>query len=270
MIGRASCAEATMPPGSSGPGRRRARSARGAASADPPVNSLLEVRLDVASRGHPLAQLLESEGASTRLVACRLTDQAPRRLMRWLDVEVDPARTDRLLATLRGRHRFRQLAVARLGPGRVLIHLEEPAPPICAETQEAGGICVSCPLLASSDRESWRVILPRGSRARSFVNGLPREIGARRAIARVEPARSRTSLTPRQDLALRTAFSLGYFDYPRRGTLAEVARQIGSGRSATLEMLRRATAKLADRRYGEGLRGRVAPELHRRAPRTGH
>ncbi|MGP8078862.1 MAG: helix-turn-helix domain-containing protein [Thermoplasmata archaeon] len=234
------------------------------------MNPLLEVRLDGQARNHPLSDLLQGEGALAHLVACRLSDRAPRQLMRWLDIEVDPVRMEPLLRSLRRRFRARHLAVARLGPGRVLVRVSEPAPPICAATYEAGGICVTCPLLLRTERESWRVILPRGSQTNAFVRELPGDGGARRAIARVAPYRSRTSLTYRQDLALRVAFDLGYFGYPRRGTLADVARALGTSRSTTLEILRRATAKLAGRRYGDELRGRVGPEVHRRPPRTGH
>jgi len=198
------------------------------------------------------------------LIACRLSEKSPRRLVRWLDVEADPERMDGLLGQLRKRFRYRNLALSRLGPGRALLRVSEPAPAICAATYEAGGICVTCPLLGTKERESWRVILPRGARTRAFVRDLPAGAVAHQAIARVGPYRSASTLTPHQDRALRAAYDLGYFDYPRRATLADVARSLGAGRSTTLEVLRRATAKLAGRRYGDELRVRVLPEVHRR------
>jgi hypothetical protein len=223
---------------------------------------LLEVRFDIPTKGHPLSELLQKEGAEAHLIACRLTDRAPRRLVRWLEVEVDPERMDPLLQVLRLRLKARDLAVARLGPGRVLLQVNEPAPSICSATYRAGGVCVTCPLLATKERESWRVIVPRGNRTRAFLRGLPVGSGAHPAIARVEPYQSKTSLTRHQDRALKVAYELGYFAYPRRGTLADVARALGIGRSATLEVLRRATVKLAGRRYGDELRVRPAPGGH--------
>lgn len=71
--------------------------------------------------------------------------------------------------------------------------------------------------------------------------------------------RSKTSLTPAQDRALRVAHDMGYFAYPRRGSLGDVARVLGTRRSTTLELLRRATAKLAGRRYGDELQVRRSP-----------
>jgi predicted DNA binding protein len=117
---------------------------------------------------------------------------------------------------------------------------------------------VTCPLVTPKERRSWRVVLPRDARARAFLRGLPAGRGARRRIGPVAPVRTETTLTRRQDRALRLAFELGYFDYPRRATLGDVARSLGGGRSSTLEVLRRATAKLAGRRYGDELSVRAA------------
>ncbi len=164
-----------------------------------------------------------------------------------------------LLHALRRRVNSRHLALARLGPGRVLMRVSEPAPSICVTTHGVGGICVSCPLLTHNERDSWRVILPQGTWTRAFLRGLPGGKSKHPAIARLEPYRSKTSLTRRQDRALRVAYDLGYFAYPRRGSLGDVARALGAGRSATLEILRRATAKLAGRRYGNELKVRIAP-----------
>lgn len=139
------------------------------------------------------------------------------------------------------------------------MRVSEPAPSICVTTHGVGGICVSCPLLTHNERDSWRVILPQGTWTRAFLRGLPGGKSKHPAIARLESYRSKTSLTRRQDRALRVAYDLGYFAYPRRGSLGDVARALGAGRSATLEILRRATAKLAGRRYGNELKVRIAP-----------
>lgn len=233
------------------------------------VTPLLEVRFDSRSGGHPLAELFQKERAEARLIACRLSDRTPRRLVRWLDVEVDPDRTEPLLQSLRRRARSQNVAVSRLGPGRLLLRTTEPVPSICAATYRAGGICVTCPLLGTNDGESWRVILPRGIRTKAFLRDRSTESAERPAIAEVEPYRSSTTLTPHQDRALKVAYDLGYFAYPRRAALGEVARALGTGRSSTLEVLRRATVKLAGRRYGDELGVRRTPEVHGRALRSG-
>lgn len=233
------------------------RPARGVGS-DAPM-PLFEVRLEHRRDGSPLAELLRREGAEAQLVACRLTDRAPRRLVRWLDVTVPSERREHLLHTLRRRLPLRHTAVAPLGPGRLLLRVREAAPAVCVATYRSGGICVSCPLSARSDHGTWRVVLSRGNRANALLRSAPGGASARMAVARLRAYRSGSTLTRRQDRALRTAYELGYFGYPRRGSLGDVARSLGISRSAALELLRRATAKLAQGRYGDDLRLRGLP-----------
>lgn len=218
---------------------------------------MLEVRFDDRRDDASLSEVLRREGAGTQLIACRLSDRAPRRLLRWLDVDVPSERRDRLLRLLRRRVPARDLAVAVIGPDRLLVRVTERAPAICLAAFRAGGLCVNCPLLAVRVRPPVRMVVPRGTDLSRFLRDV-RGGGARLSIARPKPYRSGAGLTRRQDRALRTAYGLGYFDYPRRGTLGDVARALGVGRSAALEMLRRAMAKLAEGRYADELRPRGA------------
>lgn len=237
-----------------GTSRRAATAARGV-----PEVPLLEVRVAHRHDPHLLAEVFQREGAETRLVACRLTDRRPRRLLRWLDVEVSPERAEHLLHALRRRLRPRNLAIARLGPGRLLLRVSEPAPSLCIAAHRAGGICVACPLSYRKERDGWRVVLPRLGPTQDYLRRLARGSAAAFSIARPRPHRSDSTLTLRQDRALRLAFEMGYFDYPRRGSLGDVARALGIGRSAALEILRRASGKLAGGRYGDELRARAVP-----------
>ncbi len=238
--------------------RIQARSDRGSrhptrTHVEPPGGSLLEVRIDRRHAEHSVSEILRREGAESHLIDCRLTDQTPRRLLRWLDIDVEPERMDHLLHALRRLLPLPHRALARLGPRRVLVRVSEPAPAACTATYRAGGLCVSCPLQAREEGAPWRVILPRGARTRAFLRDLPRASTTPPAIVRLRPYRSKTTLTLRQDRALRIAYDLGYFAYPRRGSLGDVARMLGTSRSTTLELLRRATAKLAGLRYGDDL-----------------
>ncbi len=219
---------------------------------------LLELRFDYPPSAHPFSEVFRREGAEPHLVACRLTERGPPRLLRWLDVRVPEERASRLVAALRRRVGNRNLAAAKIAADRVLLRVREPAPPLCIATYRAGGICVACPLLSRRPSARGRVVLPSGARTRFFLRHLPEGEPGRFAVTRPKPAGSEPSLTARQDRALRVAYERGYFDYPRRADLAEVARALGTGRSATLELLRRAISKLAVRRYGDELGDRGA------------
>lgn len=218
---------------------------------------LLEVRLPARRASHPLTEILHREGAEARLIACRLVERRPRRLLRWLDVSVPTERREHLVRALQRRLRPQEFALAPVERGRLLLRILEAAPADCTATHRVGGICVSCPLVGREEAEGWRIVLPRGPQTHAFLRSLPSVGAGRPAIARLKPYRSPATLTRRQDRALRVAYDLGYFDYPRRGSLGDVAKTLGVGRSATLEILRRATSKLAGGRYRDELRART-------------
>ena len=67
-----------------------------------------------------------------------------------------------------------------------------------------------------------------------------------------EVVASRWGLTPGQEEALRTAFRMGYFAVPREADAGEVAAELGVGKSAFLERLRRAEGSLLQRMFDEG------------------
>jgi predicted DNA binding protein len=58
------------------------------------------------------------------------------------------------------------------------------------------------------------------------------------------PVAARWDLTPRQEEALRAAYAAGYFQVPREANAGEVAAELGIGKSAFLERLRRAERSL--------------------------
>lgn len=57
---------------------------------------------------------------------------------------------------------------------------------------------------------------------------------------------SSSTLTPLEYLALKRAYELGYFDWPKRCSLERLSRDLGLSKATTLEHLRRAVRKLVE------------------------
>ncbi|MCL7416347.1 MAG: helix-turn-helix domain-containing protein [Halalkalicoccus sp.] len=64
------------------------------------------------------------------------------------------------------------------------------------------------------------------------------------------PVARRWDLTPAQEVALETALEMGYFEIPRNATASEVSAELGIGKSAFLERLRRGQAALFSQLFG--------------------
>lgn len=63
-------------------------------------------------------------------------------------------------------------------------------------------------------------------------------------------AAGRWDVTPAQEEAIRTAHEMGYFSVPKACTAAEVAAELGIGKTAFLERLRRGQAALFEQLFG--------------------
>ncbi len=209
---------------------------------------IVEVRVRSAAPGDPLGTKLRRSGLRTHLVSCRPSAHDGRpRLLRWVDLQGSPAELARLSEELRVSRPSNEELRVSVGRGRAALRVSGPLPKFCAAVFEAGGVCVACPLLAGADDRSrvrTRVLLPRDAGAAHFTRAVERRDLGPFSIERTGPFRARSSRTPRQEQALRVAFEVGLFSYPRRATLADVARRLGVGRSATLELVRRALSDL--------------------------
>ena len=214
-------------------------------------SSLVEVRVRSGPSGDPLGVRLRRTSLRMRLVSCRpyFVDGRPR-LLRWIDLQGPPAELERLAKELRLPGSSDPDVRMSVGRGRAALRASGPLPRFCAEVFGAGGVCVACPLLSGADerlRVRARVLLSRDAAATRFAEALGRrDLGP---VERTGPFRAHGSRTPRQEQALRTAFELGFFAYPRRATLGDVARTLGVGRSAALELLRRAVSDLVAHQF---------------------
>lgn len=208
-----------------------------------------------------VTEALRSEGMSFRLLVCRPSDRGRRRLLRLFEVRTNGEGMAPVVRRLRDRLSFRDVGISNLSPDRALLRVASPMPAICAAAFDLGDFCISCPFLrADGGREatSWNVLVPEIADARRLLSASTSGGTAHASLVRAGAYRRRWGLTARQENAVRTAFRLGYFDYPRRTSLASVAAELGVGRSTTLELLRRATAKIAGERFrAEPLLGRV-------------
>lgn len=64
------------------------------------------------------------------------------------------------------------------------------------------------------------------------------------------PVARHWDLTPPQEAALETALERGYFEIPRKATASEVSAELGIGKSAFLERLRRGQATVFSQLFG--------------------
>jgi predicted DNA binding protein len=95
----------------------------------------------------------------------------------------------------------------------------------------------------SDDAIAWRIFTPDNSCLKVLIKRLRQEdVGVE--LLSIKKATSDFELTPKQDEAIRMAYSLGYFDIPKKITLEELADRSGVSKATLNLILRRGQKKI--------------------------
>ena len=227
---------------------------------------LVELRIRGGPVAHWMQDLGTRWGAGVRLHVCRQVDGSPRRLLQLLEINAPAASMEEIVQYVRERAGGGDLSLTRLEPHRLLVRLVAPLPPLCHSVFEMGAICMSCPFLPGTPeaeeeagRGEWRVLVDRVRDAPPLLASFSTPGSSPASLIRIGAYRGATGLTARQELAVGTAYALGYYDYPRRAQLKDVAKTLGVSRATAMENLRRGMRKLAAQRQARGSVDRGAP-----------
>ena len=244
-----------------------------------PGQGLVELRIRGGPLPHWMQELRARWGAGVRLHVCRPTDGSPRRLLQLLEINSTPAAVPEIKEFLQQRPRPEEVSLTELASHRLLVRLAGPLPPVCRSVFRMGAICMSCPFLSAREAPGgdpsegeWRVLVHQVRDAHPLLASLSSPGHGPASLVRLGTYRGPRDLTPRQELAVGTAFALGYYDFPRRAQLKDVAKSLGVSRATAMENLRRGIRKLAYQRQAEvgGLRPHAArgdpPSHAARAP----
>ena len=135
-----------------------------------------------------------------------------------------------------------------LSSSRRFVRAVGPMPASCRPIFEVGAICATCQFSsegASLDRKRWTLVVPRTSDTlRTVARAGSGKEAAKLMFLRMRRFVPARTLTPRQTIALETAYRLGFYAFPRRTNLREISRILGISRATAAELLRRAEGKM--------------------------
>lgn len=214
-----------------------------------PEIPLVEIDVDPGPASHWLREVTERWPLGVRIEICRPTGVGGSDLLQVVELLGDPGALGEAERFLRHRTDLKALTVASPSPARRFLRVVTELPDLCRRVFEIGAICASCRFAApppSTDaRERWTLVVPRNPAALRAAVGPSSGPGrSPLPILRVRRFVPPRTLTPRQAAALETAYRLGFYAFPRRSNLKEVARILGVSRSTTAELLRRAENKM--------------------------
>jgi predicted DNA binding protein len=175
------------------------------------------------------------------------------------DRDVDPERYGPVAVALDRDDRIRYLHASRSGD-RINYRCLSKRPCVVHELTDAGFMPESLGYREGGERHTGAVVgydVLEGVLAAGAARSGGDDVGV--TVERIhplgaeddQPVARRWSITPAQEAALRTALELGYFSVPRDADASEVAAELGIGKSAFLERLRRGQGALFAQVFGE-------------------
>jgi hypothetical protein len=207
----------------------------------------MELRIPTVATEHWLEEVRRRWTIRVRLRACQPVGLQGRRLLQLIEISARPPDSAALVRYLHQRPEIEELAVVSSAPGHTMLRVVTAMPPACGHVVTEGGVCSNCRFLldrSANVAPDWTVVMPAGPRLRRFLDEtLGVSTGSERPVG-IRPYRPGRDLTPRQLAALGAAHRMGYYGFPRRAHLGEVAKALGISRSATAELLRAGEAKL--------------------------
>ncbi len=177
------------------------------------------------------------------IVDCKQSNSREMSLLVEIEGTGNP---DNLISELKALPDIKRLYIAETRPSKTLLMLILNTPLFCDISKNSNAFCVACPYNSESAQEklNWTLFIKEPADISKVMNMLEFR-GAKAEITRITDACREESLTSRQKEIFTTAVRRGYFDFPRRTGLSELANELSVKPSTLSEILRKAESKIA-------------------------
>ncbi|OGS48840.1 MAG: hypothetical protein A3K68_06870 [Euryarchaeota archaeon RBG_16_68_13] len=211
------------------------------------IESVLRVRLPCGW----VTLLTERFGATVNLVEQK---PLPGGLLGTL-VEIDPGTSDpeAIVADLKKDLYVEDVETIVPKKGKILANLTVRECHACQSLAESDCFLTEATATGEGGLE-WRILAPRKTAVERLVSHL-RKRGLEIEVVSVKTVRAGGVLTNRQEQVISLAYRLGYFEFPKKVNLTQLAKKLGVSKSTLSEILRAGEAKILHV-YFHGLMGR--------------
>jgi predicted DNA binding protein len=199
--------------------------------------------------GNLFGELSERYGCKMSVIDCKHSNSKEMSLL----VEIQGESNQSLISELKSNKVIKRVFYANSAPSRALVMLILESPLFCDVAKNANAFCTSCPYNSKfvDGALDWNVLV-KDSEDLGKIMDMLQFRGANAEVKRIEEAFHEEILTARQNEILLAAIRLGYFDFPRKKGLTELANELSIKPSTLSEIIRRAESKIA-RAYASGL-----------------
>ena len=204
---------------------------------------LKQVSLSLTT-SNPLQEVARQDKAEVNVVDCRNING--RRSMFLLDVSAPEEEIEHVISDLRGLPSVeRMYSTSETKDGALCVAVLQ-RPPICQAVGATGVLCLRCPLNCKTEEMVWDILIKDPRNLKNLFEKLE-ESGIHASVKQISEARRDSALTHRQREVMNKAISLGYFEFPRKTDLTQLAEILQIKPSSLSEILRSAQRKILAR-----------------------
>lgn len=206
---------------------------------------LKQVTLQVKNES-PFKPLSEQFGCSVNVLNCKDSVRGEISLL----LEISGERSRELIEALRSLQGITKVYSGSSDKNSFVAVIITKSPLYCEIARDSGIFCLSCPYASTSqgrdDSISWKVLVKDLDSMKAALSSLDSDSGEETRIKEVSNFGFENLLTSRQKEVLLKATRLGYFEFPRKKGLTEIAETMGISAATLSEILRSAEAKIMD------------------------
>jgi predicted DNA binding protein len=206
---------------------------------------MLLTKIKISSPDNIVGKLSSEMKVRVEIVRCRATGSAGG--LSLLRIESEPGTTaEDVVGWFNGTEGGRVVSIATVSPGRHMVTVRNAECRLC--NAFVGSDCF-LESGSSTKNESviWKIYTPSNTSLKGLIEQL-RDEGCLVELLSVKKVASAFELTLIQDEAIRLAFSMGYYDVPKRVTLEELASRSGVSKATLNLVLRRGQKKILTER----------------------
>ena len=160
------------------------------------------------------------------------------------------AREDKIpgvMKDFKASHGFSEVDMAKTGKDRMLASVSTTKCAICSTMAGSGCFLVSA--TSRDDHLHWTVLASMNEQIKALIQRM-KDNGMDARLLGIKDISSKEELTKRQEDILRIALEKGYFDYPKRVSIRELAKTFGISISTLSEILRAGQKKALASYFG--------------------
>jgi predicted DNA binding protein len=210
--------------------------------------SMIEVHLLVDTPENWVKAMNQGHSALIKIMDAKASASTPA-VQDFVEITLSKVSADQLIDSLGSSKDIKDVDLVRLGPHTLMGTITTESCPVCSTLSG-----LNCSLLSAVTREDnkmeWKLLLSGDDTLKKVTDRLDSQhVGF--TIMQVSQINSVKDLTARQEQIVKLALEMGYFEFPKRIGIEELAERLGISAGTLSEILRRAEKNILTHYFRE-------------------